>query len=94
MPPTPASPTTPACIVLIDAVADRLITQQLNSPDIPPAIEVVDVRAIDHRGRDIIEALRATRFTGGLVIISQSTAEDRVALLDAGADHVLDPREV
>lgn len=91
MPPTPASPTTPACIVLIDAVADRLITQQLNSPDIPAAVEVVDIRSIDRRGRDIIEALRATRFAGGLVVISRSTTEDRVTLLDAGADHVLDP---
>ncbi|MFC9550203.1 winged-helix domain-containing protein [Rhodococcus sp. NPDC056960] len=91
MPAPPASRHTPACVVLIDTVADRLIAQQLTRHyALPDSVELIDVRSIAQRGAAVIEALRATRFTGGILIISRSPTEDRVDLLDAGADHVLD----
>lgn len=92
MHPSPPSPITPACVVLIDTVPDRLLARQLSqSGMLPDCVDLIDVRAIAERGAALVESLRATRFNGGILIISRATTGHRVAFLEAGADHVLEP---
>lgn len=81
----------PACMVLVDAEVERSVIARLRDNGVLPRdVAIVDKRSHRRHGLATVEALRATRFDAAVIVVGAfHSIDERIALLDAGADHVL-----
>lgn len=80
-----------ACMVLVDADLERSVIARLRENGaLPRDVAIVDIRSHRRSGLATVHALRATRFAAALIGVGAfHSIDDRIALLDAGADQVL-----
>ncbi len=90
----------PICVLVVDPAIDTAALEYLQQPGLAPG-EVVAIAVEPHLPHVVaaVEALRRTGYTDAVVSIGQFDHEDeRIAILDAGADYALDlliePREL